>query len=487
MNLKRFWIHFAFIIAFSLGAAILSAQAQTANFYGSLSNFDAVNDTGHDTHGFEIQLEGLQPNDVYYMFSVLRYGQPTVIPTATGVKVRWASAYDASAQQFLQTTLQHPAGTPFAGTCYQWNGTPYATSGCEHFGVTLRANPTATSYHWLIEDPTAPGTLIAVNPPVALPAPTYVFAPPPAAGAPPVLVAEIEAPEPPETPERYGDAQWVKIFKTQLNRSVTLDELMSDNPIVPQDATQVEVAWDILQQSPPSGGNQTRNRNRNQGGLDPLTRSVIRRYETYQYTGAYDPVTHQVVCGGDGTCTTPQPGELGDMIGAQMAAANVEVNAVVVTKSGNGSISSSDKLVSCGNKCAAAYNAGSAVTLTANPASGTLFTGWTGACSGNQLTCTATVNGQTNVGANFASQYTLSIGRSGSGTVTGTPSGNDRALNCGGNCSAKFTDSTVVTLNATPAAGYHFVNWSGACSGTTPSCTVTITRDTSVQAVFSNR
>jgi hypothetical protein len=480
LTMKKFSIHLALFLALFLGMTIRAAQAQTASFYGSLSNFDAVNNSGHDAHGFEIELEGLQPNDVYYMFSVLRYGQPTVIPTATGVKVRWAGSYDASAQRFLQTTLQHAAGTSFAGTCYQWNGASYETSGCEHFGVTLRANPTRTSYHWLIEDPQTPGSLIAVNPPVAIPAPTYIITPPVQVGEPPVLEAEIEAPEPPETPETYGDAQWVKIFKTQLNRTVTLDELMSDNPIVPQDASQVEVSWDILQQSPPSGG--TQRRKRNQGSLDPLTRSVIRRYETYQYTGAYDPVTHQVICGGDGTCSAPQPGELGDMIGAQMAAANVEVNAVVVNKTGSGSIASLDKLISCGNKCAATYNAGTLVTLTASPGNAA-FLGWTGACSGNDLTCTVPVNGQTNVGAAFVPAYTLSVGQSGKGTVVSAEPG----INCGRTCSAKFAQGATVNLTATPETGFRFVNWTGACSGSAPSCSVTISKDTSVQAVYTKK
>ncbi|HYW73781.1 MAG TPA: hypothetical protein VE961_22355, partial [Pyrinomonadaceae bacterium] len=63
--------------------------------------------------------------------------------------------------------------------------------------------------------------------------------------------------------------------------------------------------------------------------------------------------------------------------------------------------------------------------------------------------------------------------------------GNDRALDCGGNCSAKFSQGTTVTLTATPAAGKLFVNWSGACSGTSPTCTLTIDKNTSVQAVFS--
>lgn len=79
----------------------------------------------------------------------------------------------------------------------------------------------------------------------------------------------------------------------------------------------------------------------------------------------------------------------------------------------------------------------------------------------------------------------MSVGRSNPGTVTGTPTGNDRALDCGGNCSAKFTQGTQVTLTATSPAGKSFVNWSGGCSGTAPTCVLTIAKGTSVQAVFS--
>ncbi|HEY0545545.1 MAG TPA: hypothetical protein VGC91_09235 [Pyrinomonadaceae bacterium] len=461
-----------------------SAQAQSVTVYGALSNFDVVNSTEHEAHGFEIELEGLQVADVAYWFSVERYGSPTIVPSATGVYVRWTSGYDAAAQQFLQTTVAHVANTPFAGTCYQWGGASYETSGCEHFGVTLRATPIRTTYRWLIEDAQTPGTLTPVDPPVALPAPYYLVPPPVQAGNPPVLVAEIEAPEPPETPETFGNAQWVKVFKTELPREVTLEELLGDNPIVPRDAAQTEVAWEILQASPPShsNGNGGRNRRQNQGSLSANTRAVIRRYEVYQYTGAYDPLTHEVVCADGGLCNAPQDGELGDYVGAQMAAANVGVPSVTVTKTGGGSVSSSDRLISCGNKCSASYNLGTSVTLTASPSSGNVFTGWGGACSGNQLTCTVNVNEVLNVSATFAPVFNFSVKSVGKGTVTGNPS-----LTCGGggSCSNKFAQGTVVTLTAVPAAGSQFTNWTGACTGTSRTCTLTVTKDTSVQANFS--
>ncbi|MFN8491441.1 MAG: hypothetical protein U0350_27840 [Caldilineaceae bacterium] len=471
------------LVALVPAKPVAAQGSSSATVFGSLGNFDVVNNTGHDAHGFEIQLEGLTQNDVYYTFSAQRYGAPTVVPYATGVYVRWASPWDNNAQQFAQTTLAHPANTPFVqGGCYQWNGASYDTSGCEHFGVSLRANATQTTYRWLIADPQTPGALIAVDPPAAIPGPVWIILPPAQPADPPQLVAEIQAPEPPEAPELYGDAQWVKIFKTELTREVTLDELVSDNAIVPQDAAHVEVAWDILQASPPSNGNQRRHRN--QGGLAAGTRAVIRRYETYAYTGAYDPVTHQAICA-DGTCTAPQPGELGDFLGAQMAAANVGVPAIIVTKVGNGNVSSASPKLSCGNVCAATVPLNTLVTLTASPASGNVFSGWSGACTGTSLSCTITVNDVMTATATFALQFTLSIGRGGSGAVVGTPAGNaGTAINCGNSCSAKFTQGTTVTLTATPAAGLRFINWTGACSGTAPTCNVTITKDTQVQANF---
>jgi len=76
-------------------ATPLTSQAQST-IVGYLSNFDAVNNTGQNVNGFEIQLEGLQPKDIYYTFSVNRYGQPNVIPYATGVYLRWQSPTDPS-------------------------------------------------------------------------------------------------------------------------------------------------------------------------------------------------------------------------------------------------------------------------------------------------------------------------------------------------------------------------------------------------------
>lgn len=469
------------IILLALCAIIspVNARAQSVTVSGQLGNFDVINHTGHDGHGFEIEMEGIQSEDVYYTFLAQRYGSPSITPTSTGVLIRWTSTYNNGA--FDQTTVSHAPNTPFAGSCYQW-GTNYNASGCEHFGVSLRATPTKTQYRWLVEDEQNPGTLIGVDPPIAIVSPVYTVIPPARAGDAPVLEAEIEAPEAAEAPEMYGDAQWVKVFKTQLNREVTLDELVSDNAVVPQGAAQIEVEWEIIQAEPGSNSNSNgnRRRRRNQGALNFNTRSVLRRYETYAFTGSYDPVTHEALCA-DTLCNAPADGELGEFISAQMTAANVSVNSVSVAKTGNGSVSSSDRLISCGNKCGAGYNQGASVTLTAAPSSGSLFAGWNGACTGNVLTCILNVNDALNVTANFAQAISVSAKTAGGkGSIVGQGAG----IDCGKTCSANVAQGTVVNFTASPEPGFRFVNWSGACSGTSPSCTITIGKAASVQANF---
>ncbi len=73
-----------------------------------------------------------------------------------------------------------------------------------------------------------------------------------------------------------------------------------------------------------------------------------------------------------------------------------------------------------------------------------------------------------------ATKYTLTINKSGSGsgTVSNNPSG------------SSFSKGTVVTLSATPGAGSSFAGWSGGCSGTTPTCKITMNANANVTASF---
>jgi hypothetical protein len=322
--------------------------------------------------------------------------------------------------------------------------------------------------------------------PVPIPQPVINIIPPAQVGGAPAVAFEIQAPPPPPAPRpvpQYGEAQWVKVYKLEVANEVDLNDLMGGNPVVPDANNAVpETAWKLLQYNPTSNGKS--GILHNQQLLGNGSHAVVRHYEHYKYTGAYDATTHQALCL-DGTCSAPGAGEMGDQIGAQNAAVNIEIPSINVTKVGSGSVSGAGAKINCGGTCFATVAAGTTITLTAQPPSSGVFSGWSGACAGQPATCTLTVNGAMNVTATFTTVNTLSIGRSGSGTISGTPNGEfSTFINCGSSCSAKFQQGTTVTLTATPAAGVSFTGWSGACSGLTPTCSVTIAGDTKVQASF---
>ena len=329
------------------------AAAQSAIIYGSLSNFDISNDTGQICHGFEVKMDGVDVSQYGGSFTANRYGNPTVSATPTGIAVTWKSPQDSVTGAWQTRTLQHTVPW-FSGQCYQWVAGTYENGGCEHFGTYTIANPTKVTSRWLCEDSTNHSSLVAVDPPTAVPYASYWVVPPVQANNPPQLVAEIEAPEPAEAPELYGDAQWTRTYVAELQRPLSLDELMADNIVVPGNLAQLESDYQILQDEPASGGNGNRRRHRNQGNIEPTTRAVVRRIEVYAFAGQYDPVTHEALCA-DLTCTAPAPEEIGELLDVQMTAANVQPDALLLTKAGNGTIESGDRLLARGNKCAALH------------------------------------------------------------------------------------------------------------------------------------
>jgi len=81
----------------------------------------------------------------------------------------------------------------------------------------------------------------------------------------------------------------------------------------------------------------------------------------------------------------------------------------VSTTGGTGTITSSPAGISCGATCAHAFPYGTAVTLTATPAVGMEFKGWSGSCSG--MSCTVTLTGPMSVTASFGAPVLTSDAR----------------------------------------------------------------------------
>src|SRR5437762_7119426 len=71
---------------------------------------------------------------------------------------------------------------------------------------------------------------------------------------------------------------------------------------------------------------------------------------------------------------------------------------------GSGTVSSDDGGISgCGGSCSASYDSGTPVTLRASAASGSIFNGWSGACTGTGA-CTVTMSAAQSVTATFTRQ-----------------------------------------------------------------------------------
>jgi uncharacterized repeat protein (TIGR02543 family) len=159
--------------------------------------------------------------------------------------------------------------------------------------------------------------------------------------------------------------------------------------------------------------------------------------------------------------------------------------ALTVSKTGTGSgtVTSSPAGISCGSDCSESYASGTSVTLTAAAASGSTFAGWSGACTGTSSTCTVSMSAAQSVTATFNPvSYGLTVTKTGtgSGTVTSSPAG----ISCGSDCSENYAAGTSVTLTAAAATGSTFAGWSGACSGSSSTCTVSMSAAQSVTAGF---
>ena len=301
--------------------------------YGTLGNFDVINDTGRDAHGFEIEYEGLHSTDIGYTWTYSRYGNPSLVevPAATvnGVAtplktiVRYTAPYDNATHKWAATS--NAATFPWMVTAAHQCTNPLSTDGCEHFvnGIfTSAITPKSVSYHWLVDN--GAGTLVraetlgfltpppAINipvfqPTVVQPAPIKNVVQPPIVKA---VVAVMPAPKEPvePAPTQWGTPHWVKVIKTTLHSAKPVDAgaLINEDKNgdgIPDwqngEPSQVESEWYLVQKEPV--GNAVGPKAAHVGAAEKINpnEKVTRKYEFYKYTGkalSFDGETHEAMC-----------------------------------------------------------------------------------------------------------------------------------------------------------------------------------------------
>jgi hypothetical protein len=159
---------------------------------------------------------------------------------------------------------------------------------------------------------------------------------------------------------------------------------------------------------------------------------------------------------------------------------------LTATRQGNGTLSATPaggSTTSCDPTCTIDVDAGTRVTLRANPAAGNEVAGWTGVqgCGAGDTTCAFAVNANTPVTVEFAqvARLTVNIAGDGTGTVSG------QGLSCGGGtCTGTYRVGTDVSLTASPGQRSSFAGWSGCSPAGSRTCSVTVGGDTSVRVTF---
>ncbi len=122
------------------------------------------------------------------------------------------------------------------------------------------------------------------------------------------------------------------------------------------------------------------------------------------------------------------------------------------------------------------YDSGTAVTMTASPDPGFIFSGWSGDLTGNTNPASIIVDGNKNIVATFSaqppSQFSINVTTTGDGTVAFNPPG------------GSYEGGAQVILTATPGPGQLFGGWSGDLTGTANPDTIIVDTDKNVTATF---
>ena len=490
---------------------LLGGSARASIAYGSINNFDTVNDTGHVCHGFEIEIEDCQSTDIGYTYDYNHYGacqitEDNSVPGHPKTLIRWASKKNPDGSWASHTAIPSGPINPTDG--HQFTN-PSVNFGGEHFGVGYGAPVGAIRYRWLIDD--GSGNLINGGD-VQVATPVFVYYPP-VANFPAQVQAAIQPPPAPEVPvKEFGDPIWVKEIRTTThnNQKVHLRDLVSDDPDDADDKNwrngepdEVEVEWQLLQTDfNQADGGVNGNLDAAPENLNNGDEVVTRRYEFFAYTGPLDDETGEamadavdpdgihglgskIVNGVETDLSTLEV--VGEYKGAQMAAVDVEGHMDLIDHVSEGEENQAyapRSLVIQGPYA-------SICTLDGALPAGMQFDEVEGKISGSptesgdfqfKVTATDFVN------PDVEKNYTLRVAAAGAALppsclldTAASPAGYGTTTGDGA-----FDPGQVATVNAAPEPGFRFVNWTdnGQVVSTNTSYSLTLDVNHSLVANF---
>lgn len=313
--------------------ALVAAGPGHAQVFGSLANFDVVNNTPHPAYGFEIEIEDSHTykdsssayahgssnyvNSIFGYdrsfggiaggdpFGVVRFGTVNVFDyndangQHAGVRIQYGFAPDAA------TPVGVPAGkiTPASAggfstpgeSCWPGANINWTQNPCDHFGVTTTGSPAITRYNWVLDNG---GTL--ARQPIGIPAvnlsPIQIVAQP-GLPAQPALRAEIQAVAEPENGagNQWGEALWIKTYITRVKDkgrgadegNIDLGNLLLDNGQIEGRIEDIKTDMRIFQKAPanqaPDGQPDPFELEVDEVALADDDKSVIIRYEFFKF------------------------------------------------------------------------------------------------------------------------------------------------------------------------------------------------------------
>jgi hypothetical protein len=163
---------------------------------------------------------------------------------------------------------------------------------------------------------------------------------------------------------------------------------------------------------------------------------------------------------------------------------------IAIAGQGGQQISSSPAGINCGSNCTAGFALGTVVKLSAAFSEDSYVENWgVAACAASASTCSITLDADTSIVVSVAPKLSMPVDVTGAGAgsvaisaASQTPAPPTKT--CSSSCTYPYQPGVALTIVASPNSNSTFAGWSGACKGTSSSCTFTPGASSSVTAAF---